>query len=107
METSGPNHKRRRPLAGVVVGTAVLAIVAVPAFWAGMFTMASLSGCFLECSKPDPANAAGWGAIAVLLLVLPVSAGLAVARARQRWAVIFAVTLAVLGVFGWLTQGAI
>lgn len=107
MDASGLNEKRRRPLAGVLVGTAVLAVVAVPAFWTGMFTLFSLSGCFLECSEPDPKNAAGWGAVTVLLLALPLSAGLAVARARQRWAFIFAVALAVLGIFAWFTQGAV
>ncbi|HEX5533834.1 MAG TPA: hypothetical protein VFX33_08855 [Actinomycetales bacterium] len=108
MDDFGTQPGRRRPLAGVVVGIALLAVVAVPAFWTGVFAVAAVSGCFMECSKPDPAAAALWGGVTVVLLVVPISAGLAVARARQRWAgIIFAVAVAALGVFGWLTQGAI
>ena len=76
-------HPIRRPRTGILVGLAVLALVAPPAGVAGFFALAAFSGCFLGCAEPDRAVGAFWAAIAVLLLALPVAAGLIAARVHS------------------------
>lgn len=58
----------------------VLLIVAVPAATSAFFAVAAFSGCFIECSQPEPAVGLLWAAISFFLLVLPLGTGFAVAR---------------------------
>jgi len=72
--TSG--SKRR---AGLGVGIALLVMVAVPACIAALFALAS----FTYSDPPEPAVGTLWAGISVLLLTLPVVAGVLTARRRN------------------------
>jgi hypothetical protein len=76
----GRNGTYRRLGWGTLVGLVVLLAVALPAFWTAFAAYASFSGCFLECSEPEPAVGAVWAAITLFLLALPITVGIAVAR---------------------------
>jgi len=80
----GRDREGRHPGWGVLVGLVVLAVVAVPAAWSGLFALAAFSGCFIECSQPQPGRGALWAGIAIFLIALPVFAGLAIARVPLR-----------------------
>jgi len=80
----GQDRKGRHTGLGVVVGLVVLAVVAVPAAWSGLLALWSFSGCFIECSQPEPGRGAIWAGIAIFLIALPVFAGVAVARVPLR-----------------------
>lgn len=68
---------------GVLVGLVGLVVVAYPAFWTALFTLASFTGCFLECSEPEPAVGLMWGSVTLVLLTIPVILGVAVGRRRR------------------------
>lgn len=72
----------RSPLVGILVGLAVLALVAVPAFFSATAAVAGFAGCLFECSEPEPDPAVGalWTGLTLVLLALPVAAGLATVR---------------------------
>ncbi|MDQ1535861.1 MAG: hypothetical protein QOE58_254 [Actinomycetota bacterium] len=79
---SGSSARRRHPrLYGTLVGLGVFALVAVPAAWSGFFAITFFSGCFLECSEPDPLWGAVYALSALFLLAMPVITGVLVARA--------------------------
>jgi threonine/homoserine/homoserine lactone efflux protein len=61
---------------GVAVGLGVLALVAVPAVVTAAFALASLTWS----DPPEPAVGALWAGITLLLLALPLAAGLVTAR---------------------------
>lgn len=84
--TSGETEaeRTRRPpsarrWSGVVVGIGVLALVAVPAVVTAFFALAS----FRWSEPPEPAVGALWAGITVILLSLPIAAGLVTARAKR------------------------
>lgn len=79
----GPVGRPGRPWLGLLVGVGGLALVAVPAFWTFLFAYAGFSGCFLECSRPQPLVGAVWALVTLLLVATPVAAGVAVGRARS------------------------
>ncbi len=64
----------RRPLLAAAVGTAVLALLAVPLLWTTVFAVAGFTGCFLGCREPEPAVGVLWGTIAWLCACAPVAA---------------------------------
>jgi hypothetical protein len=74
----------RRPGLGVLAGLGVLVLVAVPAGWSAYFALVSFTGCFIECSEPEPGTGVLWGSLALFFLGLPVLAGLIVARVPLR-----------------------
>ena len=77
---SGRDDRYRRPGLGILAGLAVLLLVAVPAGVLVWFALLAFSGCFIECSQPEPAVGTLWAGLAVFLLALPVGTGLLVAR---------------------------
>lgn len=85
----------------MLVGFGVLALVVWPTAVSIYFAVASFSGCFLECSQPEPAVGVLWAAIAVFLLVIPVAAGLITARVHSArgWLIAFLAIAAVLAVW--------
>jgi hypothetical protein len=93
-----------RPLAGLVLGAAMLAVVSVPVFWTGLFTLASFSGCFLSCGEPEPLVGLLWGGVTLLLLSLPALVGVGAARSRLPWTVLLALTVVLLGL-AWSAWG--
>jgi len=87
-----------RVLAGVGVGIGVLAVVAVPAMLAAYLSLALFlgGGCEMGCSDPRPLSGAICGGVALILLSLPVIAGLATARVltSRRWQITLAAVVA-------------
>ncbi len=97
IEASPAAHPQGRPgprrLAGVAVGVVVLALVAIPVAFAAFVAALDFAGCTDGCSggvgmmRDTPAKP-GQGiimvGIALLLLALPVVAGVLVARVRSR-----------------------
>ena len=75
-----PRASGKRPLAGLAVGLGVLALVAVPAGFVAFAALVSFSGCFIECSEAEPLVGVLYAAIAMLLLAIPLVAGLVTAR---------------------------
>jgi hypothetical protein len=61
-------NRYRRPGLGILAGLAVLLIVALPAGVLVWFAFLAFSGCFIECSKPQPAVGTLWAAEAVRLI---------------------------------------
>lgn len=94
------NQRRKRSardrLLGAVVAAGVLALVAVPAFYTALFAVAGFSGCFLECNTPDPMVGMGWSIITLVLLALPIAAGLVATRVRSKrgWLIVAVVVCA-------------
>jgi hypothetical protein len=79
---SGSSALRRHPrLFGTLVGLAVFALVAKWALWSGFLAVVGFSGCFIDCSEPDPLLGAVWALFALAFLALPVITGVLVARA--------------------------
>jgi hypothetical protein len=89
----------KRRLASLGVGVGVLAVVALPLGFAGFAALASFSGCFLECSEPEPLVGALWAGIALFLLAVPVVAGLVTARVLTApgWSIALGLTAVFLG----------
>jgi hypothetical protein len=58
-------------------------VVAIPLGLTVIFGFASVGGCFLECSEPDPGVGLRYFLAAMALLAVPVLVGLA-ARRRSR-----------------------
>jgi hypothetical protein len=75
-----PRASAKRCLAGLGVGLGVLALVAVPAAYVAFGAWVSFSGCFIQCSESEPVVGTFYAAIALLLLAVPVVAGLVTAR---------------------------
>jgi hypothetical protein len=101
---SSDQHEQRpapaRRLVGVAVGVGVLVVVAGPAYWTGVFALAGFTGCFIECTGPEPLIGALWAGITLLLLAIPVAAGLLAARVESRRPVLLA-ALAVVLIAAW------
>ncbi|MBM6621887.1 hypothetical protein JTF08_09730 [Micrococcaceae bacterium RIT802] len=70
------------------------ALAAVPAFVLLMIAAFGFSGCFIECTQPDPLQ--GWVGVAGLALVLsaPIIAGVAFMKRRGMFWIPVAVLLA-------------
>ena len=85
--TSGVSANRI--LAGVGVGIGVLAVVAVPAMFAAYASLLFFfpGGCERGCTDPFPLGGVVCGGVALILLSVPVIAGLATARVLtgRRW----------------------
>ena len=62
----------RRPLVAALTGVVGLALCAIPVFWTTVFAVAGFTGCFLECSEPEPAVGLLWGGIALLIGAVPI-----------------------------------
>ncbi|WP_147264092.1 hypothetical protein [Desertihabitans brevis] len=71
---------RRRWVVGISTAVLLLAVVAMPVFYAFVLAVASFSGCFLECTEPNIGAGVGLTVAIVVLLALPVVGGVAVAR---------------------------
>lgn len=99
--TGGAASEEKRPpgvrhVSGLVAGLGVLAAVAVPAFITALLALASVT-----YSEPaEPAVGTLWAGITVLLLSLPVAAGMLVSRAQSPGR-------AVRSSRGWLTIGVV
>jgi len=78
-----------RILAGVAVGIGVLAVVAVPALSAAYLSLGFFLGgdCERGCTDPRPLFGVLFAGVALILLTVPVVAGLATARVLtgRRW----------------------
>ena len=94
-----PSTARR--LAGLAVGLVLLACVGYPVVWAGVFAYASFTGCFIDCTSPDPGAGLFWSAVAAAALALPLAVGMAVAGVRSRVAWLGAAAVVLLAVAGW------
>ena len=81
---SDPRPSVGRRLAGVAVGLVALAVVGYPVVITALLANVSFTGCFLECSAPQPGRGIVWSVVTALLLAVPVFLGLAVARVRSR-----------------------
>ena len=85
--TSGVSANRI--LAGVGVGVAVFAVVAVPAMLTAYLSLGFFVGgdCERGCKDPWPLGGVVCGGVALILLSVPVIAGLATARVLtgRRW----------------------
>jgi hypothetical protein len=88
---------RGRWVAASALGVGVLALVAVPALWAAVLAYSAFTGCFLECTGPQPAVGVLWAGATVALLGLPVVAAAVVVRVPTRRA-LTVVTAAAVGV---------
>jgi hypothetical protein len=88
--TQKPPEKRRP--AGMGVGVGVLALVAVPAASAAFAALICFTGCFMGCTDPSPMAGVLYAGVALILLTVPVIAGLATARvlAGRRWQIVVA-----------------
>jgi hypothetical protein len=97
----------KRRLAGWGAGIAVLALVALPVAVSALAAMVSFTGCFMGCQDPEPLNGALLLGLTLLLLALPLVAGLVTAgvlRARG-WRIAL---IAALLLLGWqLSRGGI
>lgn len=101
-DPAGGRPQVTSPLTGLAAGALLLAVVALPASWAGA---AAFLGCFKGCSALQALGWSLWAGVALLLLALPVAVGVATARARRPdiW---FLATLAVAAVaFGYYAAG--
>lgn len=93
-ESTEPHRTgKRSALIGWLTGVVALALVAVPAFYAGIFAIAGYTGCFLSCSEPEPSVGLLWTGVTIVLLALPVAVGVVAARVRS--------------VGGWLMVGVV
>jgi hypothetical protein len=94
-----PDRARRPVWWGVLAALACWALLAFPAVWVGLMTMFAFSGCFIECSQPDPVL----GALGVLLLavfvVVPILLGIAVVRSSKPLLIAGAAVVAAVVVF--------
>jgi hypothetical protein len=95
--TARASGKRR--LAGIAVGLGVLALVAVPAGFTAFAALVSFSGCFIECSEPEPIVGVLYVAIALVLLAVPLVAGLVTARVLTAlgWRIALAIAAIIVG----------
>jgi hypothetical protein len=90
-----------RRLAGLAVGLVLLACVGYPVVMAGVLAYASFTGCFIECTSPDPGVGLVWSAVAAVALALSLGVGMAVAGVRSRAAWLGAAAVVLLAVAGW------
>jgi hypothetical protein len=97
-----PRASGNRPLAGLGVGLGVLALVAAPAGFTAFLALIGFSGCFLGCSESKPMVGAFYAAMALILLAVPVVAGLVTARVltAPAWRIALAITALIVGL--WL-----
>ncbi|WGW12150.1 hypothetical protein LWF01_19045 [Saxibacter everestensis] len=101
-----PQAERRSPWWGVLIAVVGLAILALPIFWLAMVAAVGFSGCFLECSTPEPLT--GWlaASAAFVLLCAPFLLAAAIVRRNYRmmWIVVAPVAVLLgLGVYGYLS----
>lgn len=83
-DSADAGTSRGRWVAGGALGVVVLALVAVPAFWTAVLAYSAFTGCFLECTGPQPGVGLLWAGTTAALLGLPVVAAAPVVRARRR-----------------------
>jgi hypothetical protein len=69
----------------VLVAVILLVLVAAPAFWTTVFAVASFTGCFLECTTPEPWVGVLWVGVTAVLIAVPVLAGVYAAGVRGMW----------------------
>jgi hypothetical protein len=91
----------RRRVAGVAVGIVALLVLGYPMVITALLASFSFSGCFLECSAPQPGRGVAWSVVTAVLLAVPVCLGLAVARVRRRAAWLSAGGVVAAVVLGW------
>ncbi|WP_417219506.1 hypothetical protein [Arthrobacter sp.] len=81
-----PARKPRRWWHAALVLLVGYALAAVPAFFLLLIASIGFSGCFIECSKPDPVQ--GWVGVGgiVVVLIAPIVACVAfMKRSRLIW----------------------
>ena len=98
---SEPRPSTRRRLAGVVAGLVTLVLLGYPILATALLTYSSFSGCFLECSEPQPGRGVVWSLLTAALLAVPVFLGLAVGGVRSRRARLSWGALVLLAVAAW------
>jgi len=83
----------------VGVGFGVLALVAVPAASAAFMALICFTGCFMGCTDPSPRAGVLYAGVALILLAVPVMAGLATARVLigRRWRIAVAAGVVIAG----------
>src|SRR5690242_18900272 len=96
-----PRASVGRRLAGLAAGLAALLVLGYPIVVTALLAYFSFSGCFLECSAPQPGRGIVWSVLTALLLAMPVYLGLSVARVRSRGARLTAGAVVGLVVGGW------
>jgi hypothetical protein len=76
----------RRPVWwGILLAVVGWAALAIPMSWALLAATVGFTGCFIECSAPDPAiGMFGLTALAVMVAA-PVLAGIALVRRSRAW----------------------
>jgi hypothetical protein len=79
---TAPRPSGRRRLAGLAVGIVALAVLGYPILVTALLANVSFTGCFLECSPPQPGRGVAWSLVTAVLLAPPVYLGLSVARVR-------------------------
>jgi hypothetical protein len=76
----------RRPLWwGVLLTVVGWAALSIPMTWALLAAAVGFTGCFLECSAPDPAIGMFGLTALVVMVAAPVLAGLALVRRSRAW----------------------
>lgn len=114
VETAAPSEPQprstaRRVLLTVFAVTVTALVVAYPLFFAALIAVIEWTGCFIECREPDPNRAGATAAalVAVLLLGLPVLAGVLSWRGSSRPLLLVYLSLALLAAFFWVLGVAI
>ncbi|MCG2622810.1 hypothetical protein LVY72_12955 [Arthrobacter sp. I2-34] len=79
------NAARRPVWWGILLTVVAWAALAIPMFWALLAAAVGFTGCFIECSAPDPGiGMFGVTALAVMAAA-PVLAGIALVRRSRGW----------------------
>ena len=101
MGEPAPHPSIGRRLAGLAVGVVLLALLAYPLGVLGLFAYSSFTGCFLECSTPEPGSGVLWSGFAALVMAIPLALGMVVAGVRSRAAWLAAGAVVLVVVVGW------
>jgi hypothetical protein len=67
-------------VSAVLIGLAVLIVIAVPAASSGLMAYISFTGCFLGCTEIHPLRGVFYAAVALVLLAAPVLVTLLLTR---------------------------
>jgi hypothetical protein len=70
---------------GITLILAGWALLIIPMFWALVLAAAGFSGCFIECSQPDPAVGMVGATAVAIMAAAPVLAGIALIRRSRTW----------------------